>query len=406
MFCRHCGAQIPDGSAFCTRCGQRVADGGAAPAATAVPAPAPQPAVPPQSAPAQRKRRRGLVVALVVLAVVAVAAAVGAGLYLSGALNGVLGRASVPDVVGEKPYDALRDLRSASDAWRVTFLDESGQVLDVTDEFSYQFYEVSSVTPEPGSALSAADGGQSVVVTLAKTQRQIEREQAIQGEIDDSLSNGFKDETYVDAGCYVEFTGTTSVAVRDWYFFENGEVDDQNLAYYKDLAGELGSSVIGASYSSDGLPSALYVVVRDDASEEEARRTRERGEQLRTEMESAAHDSADALLTDLCPHIASVDTILLQGSLGSLGASGSGEVSVTYELDDTSVRITERGDFDGSTWPTKTDLDGDGRVYERTVDYLSTCTGRSVDYTIVNNRGDVLFHYSAPAGSYTFFFEG
>lgn len=402
MFCRHCGAQIPDGSAFCRSCGQRVAGESAAPAsAPKTPTPDPQ-----QPTPSPRRHRRGAIAAGVIVAVVAVFVAVGVGLYLSGALNGVLGRAGVPDVLGEKPYDALQDLRSASDAWQITFLDESGQAVDVTDEFSYQFYEVSSVTPEPGSALSAADGGQSVVVTLAKTQRQIEREQAIQGEIDDSLSNGFKDETYVDAGCYVEFTGTASLVVRDWYFFENGEVDDQNLAYYKDLAGELGSSVIGASYSSDGLPSALYVVVRDDASEEEARRTRERGEQLRAEMESAAYDSADALLTDLCPYIASVDTDLLQGSLGSLGASGSGEVTVTYELDDTSVRIIERGDFDGSTWPTKTDLGGDGRVYERTVDYLSTCTGRSVDYTIVNNREDVLFHYSAPANSYNFFFEG
>lgn len=397
MFCRNCGAQIPDGSAFCRNCGQRVADGSSGPAS--VP-PASQPAAQSPSAPARRKGRRGAVVAVVIVAVVAIVAAAGAGLYFSGALNGMLGRVSVPDVVGEKPYDALQDLRSASDAWQVTLLDEGGQAVEVTDEFSYQFYEVGSVSPEPGSVLNAADESQGVVVTLDKTQRQLEREHLIQGEIDRGPLNNVTNETCSDQGCYVEFTSTMGVDARQWEWCYDDGTEDPSVAYYQDLANQLGTSVVSSVYSTDGTLVALYTSVRDEADEEEANRTRDRAQQILDDAKQSAHDSADDLLSQLCPYIAQTDTDLLQGSLSSLGASGSGEVTVSYELDDTSVRITERGDFDGSAWPTKLSTNGTEGVYEQTADFLTACTDRSVEYTIVNNRGDVLFSYSAPAGSY------
>ena len=397
MFCRNCGAQIPDGSAFCRNCGQRVADGSSEPAS--VP-PASQPVVQSQPMPARRKRRSGAVVAIAIVAVVAIVAAAGAGLYFSGALNGILGRVSVPDVVGEKPYDALQDLRSASDAWQVAFLDEGGQIVEVTDEFSYQFYEVSSVSPEPGSVLNAADESQGVAVTLAKTQRQLEREQLIQEAIDREPLNDVTIESCSDQGCYVEFTFTMGVDARRWEWCYDDGAGDPSVDYYQDLANQLGTSVVSSIYSEDGTLVALYTSVRGEAAGEEASRTRDRAQQIQDDAKQSAHDSADDLLSQLCPYIAQTDTDLLQDSLSSLGASGSGEVTVSYELDDTSVRITERGDFDGSAWPTKLSRDGSGRVYEHTADFLTACTDRSVEYTIVNNKGDVLFSYSAPAGSY------
>lgn len=150
----------------------------------------------------------------------------------------------------------------------------------------------------------------------------------------------------------------------------------------------------------DGTLVCLYTSVRDEAGEEEANRARDRSQQILDDAKQSARDSADDLLSQLCSVIAESDTVLLQNSLSSLGASGSGEVTVSYELDDTSVRITERGDFDGSAWPTKLSTNGSEGVYERTADFLTACTDRSVEYTIVNNKGDVLFSYTAPAGSY------
>lgn len=306
----------------------------------------------------------------------------------------------MPEVVGEKPYDALQDLKSASGAWQITLRDEGGRAVEVTDEFSYQFYEVDSISPEPGSVLNAADESQDVVVTLAKTQRQLEREQLIQEEINRGPFDNVTSEGCSDEGCYVEFTFTMMMDARSWEWCYDDGTEDSNVVYYQDLANRLGTSVVSSVYSMDGTLVCLYTSVRDEAGEEETNRARDRSQQILDDAKQSARDSADDLLSQLCSVIAESDTVLLQNSLSSLGASGSGEVTVSYELDDTSVRITERGDFDGSAWPTKLSANGSERVYERTADFLTACTDRSVEYTIVNNKGDVLFSYTAPAGSY------
>ncbi len=233
----------------------------------------------------------------------------------------------MPDVVGEKPYDALQDLKSASGAWQITLRDEGGRAVEVTDEFSYQFYEVDSISPEPGSVLNAADESQDVVVTLAKTRRQLEREQLIQEEINRGPFDNVTGEGCSDEGCYVEFTFTMMMDARSWEWCYDDGTEDSNVVYYQDLANRLGTSVVSSVYSMDGTLVCLYTSVRDEAGEEETNRARDRSQQILDDAKQSARDSADDLLSQLCSVIAESDTVLLQNSLSSLGASGSGEVT-------------------------------------------------------------------------------
>lgn len=127
MFCPHCGAQLPDGSAFCGNCGSPLAS--AQPAAPSQPAPSAQPAgtyppsVPPQGpvvAGGQGPKRpfhvtRGMTIGVLAVGVVAIVAIV---LAVTGVFGG--GKRGSAESVADSVESVYNDLLSSdldSDAW-------------------------------------------------------------------------------------------------------------------------------------------------------------------------------------------------------------------------------------------------------------------------------------------------
>lgn len=127
MFCPHCGAQLPEGSAFCGNCGSPLAS--AQPAAPSQPAPSAQPAgtyppsVPPQGpvvAGGQGPKRpfhvtRGMTIGVLAVGVVAIVAIV---LAVTGVFGG--GKRGSAESVADSVESVYRDLLSSdldSDAW-------------------------------------------------------------------------------------------------------------------------------------------------------------------------------------------------------------------------------------------------------------------------------------------------
>lgn len=136
MFCPHCGAQLPDGSAFCGNCGSPLgaANAAAQPPAPSQPAPSAQPAagqpagtyppnVPPQGpvvAGGQGAKRpfhvtRGMTIGVLVVGVVAIVAIV---LAVTGVFGG--GKRGSAESVADSVESVYNDLLSSdldSDAW-------------------------------------------------------------------------------------------------------------------------------------------------------------------------------------------------------------------------------------------------------------------------------------------------
>lgn len=384
MFCYRCGAQLPDGAKFCTSCGASQASPEAPAPSPAAPAPAPA-----QQDEAPRPRRKRRWVIPLVFALVAVIAG-GAFVLLRFVLS-----APVPEVMGLTPFEAIEKIRDASDQWSVVVQEEGGGEVSVEDEYDYLFYEVSAVSPSAGERLLKVDGNQQVTVTISKTDKQLAREEALQAEVENSLSGGFLAETYDDQGCFVELAVTKPGRVDEWYYFyENPDYEDPNAEYAAGLAADLESSVILVQYYEDGYLGLVEAYLRPNATDDEVELIKDRIAQLIGEASEFNAANAESLLEHLSQTMQGIDADYLT----QWDSKANVEMSATIE--DGVAKIDEKVLSEDAEQLVNEARNGGATMYERTLAYLSTCLGTGIDYNLVDDEGNTLLSYSLEANSY------
>ena len=394
MFCYRCGAQLPDGAKFCTSCGaSQAAPEAPVPSPAAPEAPVPSPAAPASTpvqqdeAPRPRRKRRWVIP--LVLALVAVIAG-GAFVLLRFVLA-----APVPEVMGLTPFEAIEKIQDASDQWSVVVQEEGGGEVSVEDEYDYLFYEVSAVSPSVGERLLKVDGNQQVTVTISKTDKQLAREEALQAEVENSLSGGFLAETYDDQGCFVELAVTRSGKVDEWYYFyENPDYEDPNVEYAKDLAADLESSVILIQYYEDGYLGSVEAYLRPGATDDEIELMRDHIAKVVDEASEFNAANAESLLEHLSQTMQGTDADYLT----QWDSKASVEMSATIE--DGVAKINETVLSEDAEQLVNEARNGGATMYERTLAYLSTCLGMGIDYNLVDDEGNKILSCSFEANSY------
>lgn len=245
-------------------------------------------------------RRRSLnrrfiaIVAAVALGVVAVAAI---------AFNVLV--IGMPDIRGMAPNEAYEELLDASESWAVEFVIDEGESVAVESLGDYGGYEVKETEPSAGTFLGRGDESVCIQVTIGKTEETLkqERQAIIDAEIADSLENGYEREEYEDGGTYVLFRVYDSEpAIRGdgGYFYIPSEEEDSNIELYREMANQLGSSVIVASYTKDGYLNQLYYAPYSEASEEELAQDSEVLGRVVQEAQAFNRQNAEAFLSQWC----------------------------------------------------------------------------------------------------------
>lgn len=322
-------------------------------------------------------------------------AAIAAAVAIIGIIAFNLLMASVPDVSGFAPKDALEEIRAASDAWEISFITDEGEEVASPASSDYNGYEVKQTDPAAGEPISRNDEAASIVVTIGKSEETIraERQAVIDAEIQNSLANGWQREEYDDQGSYVEFRGFStdgafSEELGGGYWHPDGP-QSENALLYRSMAAELESTVITACYTQDGYLAELYVAPFEGASEDELEVVASRVRKIIREANEENYRRAEEFIASYCSAQQEAER-----------ASGS-SVTLDYSFEHDAVYISAMYDGNSLTWGgTKHEQEEQARGWRTLVQWLAWVTDRSVTYTDYEGDGDVFFTAEASPGDY------
>ena len=210
----------------------------------------------------------------------------------------------MPDIRGMVPSEAHEELLDVSESWAVEFVTDEGESVAVESLEDYSGYEVKETDPSAGTFLGRSDESVCTQVTIGKTEETLkqERQAIIDAEIADSLANGFEREEYEDGGTYVLFKayGSEPAIGGGRYFYIPSEEDDPDIELYREMANQLRSSVIAASYTKDGYLIQLYYAPYSEASEEELAQDNEVLGRVVQEALTFNRQNAETFLSQWC----------------------------------------------------------------------------------------------------------
>ncbi len=194
--------------------------------------------------------------------------------------------ALVPDVMGMTPSEAEGTIGGVSGNWKVS-LEPNDDISGLNVEDLDLMYEVCDIEPSIGETLNKGDV-QTFVIHLQKNAETIEAERRlaiIQKEIEDSLSNGWLSEEYIDEGDVVVFKVTDPGPLVDAEHhisspaiskrLDNASYEGYylgNQALYERMAEQLESNVVTLCYSSDGYLTTIFAAMYSHTSEESVKR--------------------------------------------------------------------------------------------------------------------------------------
>lgn len=210
---------------------------------------------------------------------------------------------------GKTPGQASAEIQNVSDSWKVEYTSSDDIQALSADELE-QKYEVTSVEPAAGTRLKRGDGN-VIILTLEKNEATVKaekRQAIIQSEIDDSLENGFTNETYEDLGDVVVYkaVGDSAILSSSEHMFlpasnaymkaEDPNYEDANIPYFNDLAEQLQSNVICLQYTSDGYLVRIYYGEHSGASHESIEKAAKIAAGARDEHIAKIADNLEPLL--------------------------------------------------------------------------------------------------------------
>lgn len=235
--------------------------------------------------------------------VIAAAAILGVAAIVAMVFNIVM--VGMPDICGMVPSEAYEELLDVSESWAVEFVTDEGESVATESLGDYAGYEVKETEPGAGTFLGRSDESICIRVTIGKTEETLkqERQAIIDAEIANSLENGCEREEYEDGGTYVLFRAYDfEPAIRGdgGYFYIPSEEEDSNIELYREMANQLGSSVIVASYTKDGYLNQLYYAPYSEASEEELAQDSGVLGRVVQEAQTFNRQNAEAFLSQWC----------------------------------------------------------------------------------------------------------
>jgi DNA-directed RNA polymerase subunit M/transcription elongation factor TFIIS len=193
---------------------------------------------------------------------------VGAGVFGVYAMN----HETMPDLTGVSPLDSQQRLEGLSDSWTIEFFLDSGEQVEVSEDSSYEDYEVKSTEP---ASLAVLDkhSNQHIRITIQKNAATLAIENE-RNEVMDSYVLGNQGKygiaargiTYIDDGDLVIVTVKYINDSQDSWHNESFQQTEADM-----LAASMRTHVFICRYTSDGylveINAGLYGKV-EDASEE------------------------------------------------------------------------------------------------------------------------------------------